>query len=337
MKRNMIKRIAAVAMAGAMMVSMSVPTMADGEQIEKTNVIQKSITKGNNVYTPNTSFTFSVTPGTGHDADIENNIPKVENGLPEGAYIPKDSKITFAPDQSKLTDTTVTSTAGITIAINKDIFKNAGYGIYRYNVTEVTPNPKYDGMSYSTQTKFLDVYYSKAGFDYLFTNENSTGKDDGTFVNDYVTGILTVTKAIGGDQAKPTDEFEFTITINGADGEMYHVEYGASETAEITSGTPTTIKLQGGEKAEIYGLSAEDSYTVEEADYSSIGYTTTVENKPGRTYSATFKNDNQVDFKNVKNPIAPTGIVMDIAPYIIMVAAAGVLAFVFLRRRSYTK
>ena len=337
MKRSMVKRIAAVAMAGAMMVSMSVPAMADGGQIKKTNVIQKSITKGNNVYTPNTSFTFSIEPGTGHGADAENNIPEVKGGLPNGAYIPKGSQITFAPDQSKLTDTTVTSTEGITIAINKSVFEAAGYGIYRYNVTEVTPDPKYDGMSYSNQTKFLDVYYSKTGFDYLFTNQDSTGKDDGTFENNYETGILTVTKEIEGSQAKPTDEFEFKITITGASGEMYHVEYGSGETAEITSGAPTTITLQGGEMAQIYGLSAEDSYTVEETDYSSIGYTTTVEGQPGRLYTAKYKENNQIDFKNVKNPSTPTGIVMDIAPYIIMVAAAGVLAFVFLRRRSYTK
>ena len=43
--------------------------------------------------------------------------------------------------------------------------------------------------------------------------------------------------------------------------------------------------------------------------------------------------NNAVVCTNLKNAVTPTGIAMTVAPYILMVAVAGIFAILFLRRR----
>lgn len=45
------------------------------------------------------------------------------------------------------------------------------------------------------------------------------------------------------------------------------------------------------------------------------------------------KMNNAVVCTNLKNAVTPTGIAMTVAPYILMVAVAGIFAILFLRRR----
>lgn len=98
---------------------------------------------------------------------------------------------------------------------------------------------------------------------------------------------------------------------------------GADEDAKI-------ITLKDGQSATIHGLSVTDTYSVEEADYTSDGYTTTVDGAK----SGTISEDKTVTFTNEKNASTPTGIMMNVAPYVLMVAVAAVLAVVFLRRKN---
>ena len=91
-----------------------------------------------------------------------------------------------------------------------------------------------------------------------------------------------------------------------------------------------TITLKDGQSATIHGLSATDTYSVEEVDYTKDGYTTTVDGAKSGSISA----DTTVTFTNHKEATAPTGIMLNIAPYVLMVAVAAVLAVVFLRKRN---
>ena len=92
--------------------------------------------------------------------------------------------------------------------------------------------------------------------------------------------------------------------------------------------------MKNGESVIIYGLSEDDEYTVTETDYTADGYTTTIDGTEGREKSGTISADTNVAFVNTKNATTPTGIVMNIAPYVLMVAVAAVLAVVFLRKRN---
>ena len=46
------------------------------------------------------------------------------------------------------------------------------------------------------------------------------------------------------------------------------------------------------------------------------------------------KDDAEVDIKNTKDVVAPTGIVMNVAPYAMMLAVAGGLGVVFMNRKK---
>ena len=91
------------------------------------------------------------------------------------------------------------------------------------------------------------------------------------------------------------------------------------------NGIPSTVKytvVENINKNDGYTV----SYTVGSSDATSATYATSTEQTMGKT-------DNAVVCTNLKNAVTPTGIAMTVAPYILMVAVAGIFAVLFLRRR----
>lgn len=325
-KSKMLRRIAAALLAGTMMAAMGTTVFADEPQ----NVtITKQITKDANDYAPAETFRFSIVPGTAVDASQGQD--KIYAGPIAGAYFAEGAgTITSTPDASDIGESTTTvGTTNISI----DSSKFTVPGIYRYNVSEVAGN--YDGVVYSTETKYFDVYVNADGDVYActFTDANAeNGKDDGVFVNNYsAIKDVTVSKTVAGNQGDKNKEFSFTISATGAADEKFYVTYSDGRPATtLDTGVAAKITLKDGQSATIHGLSATDTYSVDEADYTTDGYTTTVSG--AKTGSITT--DTTVAFTNTKDVTTPTGIVMNIAPYVLMVAVAAVLAVVFLRRKN---
>lgn len=345
MKRKLLGRVSAVAMASAMMVSMFGMSVSAAGEPPKAATITKNITKESNVYAPNTSFDFTITPGTAVSATADSDA--IYAGPEGGAYFADGAgTITSTPKATDINQTTVT--AGTTqISINEELFTKPG--IYRYVVKETTPTDGYDGITYSTEEKYFDVYIGYGEdvskglqvLSYTFTDkDNPKVKDDGIFENDYdkdgkVLHDLVIKKTVTGNQGNKTDDFEFSVTINGESGEQYYVVYSdGKDSVTLTSGTPGTIYLSNGETATIYGLDSDDKYTVTETDYTDDGYKTKVDDQTGRTKTDTIDKDTTVIFENNRNVSTPTGIIMNIAPYIVLVAFAAVAALFFLRRRN---
>ena len=360
MKRNMIKRIAAVAMAGAMMVSMSVPAMAEelGTKIE----FEKKLAMEEYVYVPNTSYSFTVraaqnsecTPVNKHS--VEPGDVNALIGLTDGKLV-IETKEELVGTHTSAAEIKTVGTA--TLEINPLKFKKPG--IYRYAITE--DDLSYEGISKGANntTQYLDAYIINDGkgsyavkYFVLTSAATKDEKNDGKFENTYTTNEVSVKKIVNGEQSyvEEGEGFNFTITVkpgNPSD-EQYCVVKGNEVLSPDTEKTEDgsykwTVKLNDQETVKIHGLTASDSYTVTEDDYSATGWKTAVsatgsadEDETNTRKAAGSGNDNgNVEVTNTKDAPTPTGIVMDIAPYIIMVAAAGVLAFVFLRRRSYTK
>ena len=140
---------------------------------------------------------------------------------------------------------------------------------------------------------------------------------------------------------------------SGETGEEYYIVYSDGETQYTEDGS-AQIKLKADETATIYGLSTSDKYTIIEHDYENEGYTTSFEIKDTKgeveksatgehvysTTETTLRKDDDgklmdanVTFNNAKEAITPTGIAMTFAPYIAMVAFAGVFAVMFLRKK----
>ena len=246
------------------------------------------------------------------------------------------------PGPSGLTVNDVDFTAGtteadVTFTINETKF--AGPGTYYFYVTE-DDSAATHGMAYDTVTKKVVVQIFGDGTSpklYVVNDTNGKGKDDGSFDNVYTARKLTVTKTVTGAQgnAAATAKYKIYVTINGEDGKIYTND---KDSTQMVTGQTYTFELASGESVNIYNLADGDSYTVSEESYASENYETTYKVNGGDATSTaptnvTVTETNTVEVINNKDAPPVTGVIMNIAPYVLMVALAGGIAFFFLRRR----
>lgn len=364
MKRNAKKMVTTV-LAGVMVMSMGMNAFAkvpgDGLTITKT------VTTDGNTYAPNTTFNFEVTPGTGKGAD-ENSLAAPDQvvvypGVDKGLNVVGAAQ--FAPNKEEPTSEVYTDDT-VRITVDSSAFTKPG--VYHYQVSEVIPQneDKYEGIKYDESVKDLLVYVVRNEEDGTFTVDGVIEVKDGqkvgegtgvSFTNNYgkqdpdqpdpeddTTHDITVTKKVTGNQGDQSKVFNFAISVTPAsEGEIYKL-------VKISNGTETfvqaigatdmdvTVGLKSGESVKIYGLSENDSYSITETDANQDGYTTTATGdnvNDGQTGSAgRLDADNKAaTVTNARNISTPTGIILTFAPYILMVAAAGVLAVMFLRKK----
>lgn len=183
-----------------------------------------------------------------------------------------------------------------------------------------------------------------------FVNNYGKDKDDN---NEYIpegdtTHDLTVKKTVSGNQGNKNATFNFTVSVKGAEeNEQYKlVMYdGGTEMTSLPDGVPTfltsganpvTIPLGDGQSFRIYGLSENDECNVVEQSYVSDGYETIYAGVASAALESTkIMDDNSIlNVENKKNVTTPTGIVLSFAPYILLVAFAGVFGVLFLRRKK---
>lgn len=365
MKRNHVKKLAAAVTVGMMLTGMlGIQAFAADTEAEEepTSSLTKVITKEANVYTPNTTFKFKIEPGDAVDATEERDA--IYAGIPGGAFfvdqteakIGDIAEITSVPT---LKDNESQSDIRIkvgTAKIQYDLSKFKQPGIYRYRVSETTEgSTPYEGVAYDTTVKYFDIYVvsddaGNLSVDYaaFIDKDNPKGKDNGVFINDYSSEHdtlkdLEIKKEVTGNQGnKTTKAFQFKIKVVGVTGECYNVKLPDGTYEKLTSGEEKTIYLKHDQVVKIYGLSASDVCTVEESNYSSDGYKTTIGGTETRQTSGTrttikgstdLNGDVKVTVVNDKNITTPTGVAMMIAPYVILVAAALAAGLVFFRRK----
>ena len=168
---------------------------------------------------------------------------------------------------------------------------------------------------------------------------------------------VTVRKRILGKVANHSDKFEFYVTVvpgdrNGQKGaELYNVEpegdvnlngirafTASSESAKIVVGDNGGFTITGLTKGDkVFVREGANTYVMTAGAVagkeSYIG-----QNQPevvGLTASFNaLKDDAEVDIKNTKDVTTPTGIVMNVAPYAMMLAVAGGLGVVFMNRKK---
>lgn len=349
-----MRTLASALLSAAMVTAMGGMTaFAAGNEVQVPNdqkqitITKEIVASGSNAMAPSTTFSFTVEPTSdyiGQSADTVNKVPVYE-GVAGG--VSSNTSIAFTAG------TDLTKTGAITV--NPSAFNERKPGVYRYKVTEDAVN--FDGMTKDDSVYYLDVYVidgeNGKEIPYVLvskydTTEGKLEKADLTFSNTYTTYDLKVTKHIEGNQGVKSTKFNFTITINGASSEIYKYTAGSTSSqvqADEDGKATITVSLSDNENVVINGLSAGDTYTVVETDANTDGYTTTYYNGAydssnkdtnkadsitGVTQTAS---DREVNVLNYKNVTTPTGIVMNFAPYILLVALAGVFAVLFLRKR----
>ena len=230
-------------------------------------------------------------------------------------------------DEGKLNLATGKKYAKETVTVN---FSNVSFpepGIYRYVVTEAAASGAYSHDTQNTGgtalTRYLDVYVtdkedgtgllvssyvlhkndgpvnanSNAGSSDVASDTNPVADKSASYVNEYATKDLGISKEVSGNQASRDKYFEYTVTIeNLVEGDTYTVDYSNADasinanpneattviTEDVTqpstltvaaNGTSITQKfyLQHGQSIKILGLPTTATYTVTEnkEDYTS--------------------------------------------------------------------
>lgn len=339
-----------------------------------TTTFKKYLVMDANANVPNVTFNFSITPGKAVAA----------SGSNPAIYAGNDSHVTGTPTVGDAAFTTSHSTTNGLPTDQDDVTAGKKYaaqevtvdfsgvtfsapGIYRYIITESATSQ--DGIhNDASNTRTLDVFVEYADAvnsgrlqisKYALQDGDSTDpkatKSTG-FTNTYTTNNLILEKQVTGNQGNRDKYFEFTVTIsNAVPGTVYDVDLtGASwnstpaNPAKLTVESTGTVSgkfyLNDDDKIIIQGMTSDTEYTIEEADYTTDGYSTSyVLDSSTSTTSNIISaqtmgdNDHTVIFTNDKQGTVPTGILLETAPYIILgvvVLAGFVVLFATRRRRS---
>lgn len=353
------RRLAAFAVVAATMVlalvGVAAPAWAEGQSTNP----QLSVTEGRVTITskltmdkyavePNADFKYTIAPAEA--SELTNTGMPATAGV-EGAVSLSPSSVNYSAEGLSSEDNAdgVTKTITAQMSVSLVTSRFAAPGIYRYKITQ-TP-PELDGLNVVCKELFLDVYVENGNSGLvakgctLSTAAGSGSKISG-FENKYVTHKLTITKVVAGNQGDKNKDFEFTVTIKGADGETYKygtVKNGVTTMNQTTtkSGATFTETLKHGESVIVYGLSSEDKFAVTEADYHGDGYKTSYKIGDGTnsTESSSIAEeaigayDTTVIFTNTKDATVPTDVIRTVAPYVAIVAFAAVMGVVFFRPR----
>ena len=346
-------RVATTLVATAMLASVAAPAYAADYDSQTGIVFNKTIdmTKASGATVPNATYKYTIAAGTYISA--QGNKPEIKAGL-DGA------KISDAVFTSSTAIAGNKATAPITVDLSEVNFQDPG--IYRYVITEDDPTITGLATSEADDTLYLDVYVvndTSSGVtvqSYQLTDAADAPTIDGTvadygdgkFVTDedeYTTYTLTVTKAVDGDMADKDRDYPFTINLSSiSNGTKVTVD--GVQTANGAANNALSISKSLNPKNEttdhvvITGIPGDAAYSIAETLNASEGFTvkvgdTVLTNVDGKytTNGAMSSGDANVTITNVKQSTTPTGIVMNVAPYALLVVVAAAGCFVFMRKR----
>lgn len=367
--KNLKKRLLALAttvMTLAMCMVTAMPAMAANQSVKGgTTTFDKYLVMDQEANVPNVKFEFSIAagdavPATGTAPAIDKGIGNPTVG--SATFAPTNQTYTTAQPGDTVTLSATQKYAVQTVTVDFSSVSFTAPGIYRYTITE-TANDQ-DGITNDTSsTRTLDVYVAYQ--DNSGTNQlevkgyvlqdgvvaNPTTKSTG-FTNTYATNNLTLEKQVTGNQGDRDKYFEFTVNITDAvAGTVYSVDLTDATWNSTSSPNPTeltvgesgavsgTFYLKDDESIVIQGLTANTKYTITEDDYSTDGYTTTndVNAADGTTTGEKTMgaNNQKVTFTNDKSGTVPTGILLETAPYVVLmlVVVAGGVALLAAKRK----
>lgn len=348
-----------------------IPAYANNEPVAGgIKTFKKHLVMDDKANVPNVTFKFNIKAGQAVDAKDGN--PAIYAGI--GSPTVSDATFTSGMETRKgePTDSTSTQTSNKKYA-SKDVnvnFTNVTFhkpGIYRYIITE--EKSSVDGIVNDTiDTRTLDVYViyeDNSDTELKISNyimykgtlkDNVNLKTNKTdcFINTYETNDLTLKKDVTGNQGNRDQYFEFNISINNAvAGTVYTVDLSSADQSSDTKtnqstltvgkdGTVTsTYYLKDNQSIMIQGMTEKTNYNITEKDYSADGYDTSVQldNKEIKNITTGEQSigntDHTIIFTNHKEGVIPTGIILEIMPYLILAAVVivGFVALSFTRKR----
>lgn len=329
MKRKIISTLAVCAMT----VSMSATAFATGQQpaslcFNKEYKIQNGSTEN-----PAETFAFTFANGT------------LTYGEDSSVTVPALSQVSTTFSEEAAT----TSGLSKSFALGLERVNWPSVGIYTYDIAEVkgsTAGVTYDSNVYKMDVLVEFVNGVRKPVQVTFYDASRPSEKKTAFTNLYSAGSLAVTKEVTGNMGEKNKDFSVDVTFHAPQGEVVKstISYvDDSEEYSITAddwsnGSCTvTIDLKDSETVTFENIPYGVTYAVVEDDYTSTEYDAAVYTESNGTANdgnGTIQAaSDSVKITNNKEIGISTGIVMDIAPYIIVLFAAAAGLIVFLNRK----
>lgn len=351
-------KIFAMALALILCMAMTVPAFAfeynplvvSDTTKNHSTTIDKYLVLDKNATVPAVEFEFSIEQGTAVKAEPDKNIIEIK----PGPMTPSISKAAFTYNQETF-DTvqegdTLTLNDGkayakSTFTVNLEGVTFDTPGVYRYVITETTEDG--NGFTVDKNSRYLDVtivdnngILEISRYELLTTDSS---KSSG-FENSMETYDLTISKAIAGNQGDKTDTFEFTLKIEGAkEGDTYNAYLnGTLTTITVDENGEYKFTLGHNDSLKVTGLNYGTKWTVTE---DAKDYTPSVDVSGDTDASGTGNSakdasgitaDTTVAFTNTNDGIISTGILLTVAPFIVLmlVGIAGVALIIKRKSRA---
>lgn len=346
-----LKKLFAGVVAAAMIATMSFPAFAArptpnvGSDGLVTITKKYTVTGSEEKKAPAETFTFTVTPGAKVNG-AEKTVEKSEaTTIPTMAANSNEKRVAF-------TALTEDGTGTFTVDVaNLNIKKP---GMYYYTVTETPSNTA--GVDYAAKSMIMVITagYADDGEDsslsYWAALHDSTNYNDknSKFENTYTAGSLKVTKKVTGSLGDKDKKFNVDVTFTAPAGKtvkstITYVNNGAESIApdawKLNTTTnqyeaKVTVELAHKGSVQFNNIPKDVTYIVEEQDYSREEYTATYEGDKSGTIANDVKSTTITNNKGDDN--IDTGVILDNAPYILMLAvvAAGAMTLVIKKRRE---
>lgn len=346
-----LKKLFAGVVAAAMIATMSFPAFAArptpnvGSDGLVTITKKYTVTGSEEKKAPAETFTFTVTPGAKVNG-AEKTVEKSEaTTIPTMAANSNEKTVAF-------TALTEDGTGTFTVDVaNLNIKKP---GMYYYTVTETPSNTA--GVDYAAKSMIMVITagYADDGEDsslsYWAALHDSTNYNDknSKFENTYTAGSLKVTKKVIGSLGDKDKKFNVDVTFTAPAGKtvkstITYVNNGAESIApdawKLNTTTnqyeaKVTVELAHKGSVQFNNIPKDVTYIVEEQDYSREEYTATYEGDKSGTIANDVKSTTITNNKGDDN--IDTGVILDNAPYILMLAvvAAGAMTLVIKKRRE---
>lgn len=351
-----LKKLFAGVVAAAMMLTMAVPAFAGSPIKSEEGITSYTLNKSYQLIgegqAPAADFNFtitntSVTGSEKYRGKTDFPTPSITESVHYDA-----NKATPAGNDTGAKDIVVDF-----LKEGKLIYDSVGQ--YVYTIAETIPKPGLAGVDYDQKEVSMKVTVVNDDktdnglkisiISFTKNGQKISGKVDGNkneeaaFINTYTANKLEVTKKVTGAAGDKNYPFSFTVTFNGPEGKTWDASaLTFAEDAKRADyvNNAWNFTLTHGESISFANLPKGVTYSVVEKylntdnqiTINDIVYTASYENGTG-TMDAAAKTATVI---NATKGFVDTGVILDNAPYILMLAvvAAGAMTLVIKKRRE---